>query len=67
MQGGGRLNFEEHIRILLFFLIGLAITFIIAFTLDSTKLWLSVIVVITIFGAIIIVLSRSKDDIGKTD
>lgn len=61
------MDFEEHVKILMFFLMALAILFIIAFTLSAQKLWLSTLVVIAIVGSIIIVLARSKDEIGKTD
>jgi hypothetical protein len=65
--GGKAMDFEEHVKILMFFLMALAILFIIAFTFSVQKLWLSALVVIAIVGCIIIVLARSKDEIGKTD
>ena len=61
------MNFEEHVRLVLFFLMGLAIAFIVAFTFGPAKLWLSVLSIIVIFACIVIVLARSKDEIGKTD
>jgi hypothetical protein len=61
------LNFEEHVKVLMFFLMGLTILFIIAFTLNLQKLWLSVLGVIGVIGCIIIILARSDDDIGQTD
>ena len=65
--GGVHLNFEDHIKILMFFMMGLVILFIIAFTLEVQKLWLSALAMITVVGCIIIILSRSKDEIGQTD
>ena len=61
------MNFEEHIKIIMFFLMGLAVAFIVAFTFSSLNLWLSILSIIVIFVVIVIVLARSKDDIGKTD
>ena len=61
------MNFEEHVKILLFFLLGLIVLFIIAFTLEIQKLWLSVLGSIGVIGCIVIVLARSKDEIGGTE
>ena len=61
------MNFEEHVRILIFFLIALIILFIIAFTFNVQKLWLAVLGSIGVIGGIVIVLARSKDEIGQTD
>jgi uncharacterized membrane protein YqjE len=51
----------------MFFLMGLTVVFIIAFTTSFQKLWMSVLGVIAVIGCIIIILARSKDEIGKTD
>ena len=61
------MNFEEHLKILLFFLLGLVVLFIISFTLEIQKLWLSVFGSIVIIGCIVVILARSKDEIGGTE
>ena len=61
------MNFEEHVKMLLFFLLGLIILFIIAFTIEMQKLWLSTFASLAIIGCIVIVLARSKDEIGGTE
>ena len=61
------MGFEEHVKILMLFLIALAILFIIAFTFEIQKLWLSTMATICIVGVIIIILARSNGEIGSTE
>ncbi len=61
------MNFEEHVKILLFFLLGLIVLFIISFSLEVQKLWLSVFGSIAVIGCMIVILARSKNEIGGTE
>lgn len=51
-------DFEEHLKLLLFFSIALFITFLVAFSLNIERLWVALIFVMVIVVGIIIVLAR---------
>lgn len=60
-------EFAGHIRILMLFCIGLLVAFIIAFTMDNLRLWLSTLASASIAVFVIAILARSNDETGKTD
>ena len=62
------MQFTEHVRILIFVLIGFLALFVIAYTLEMTRLWIAAFVVIIVLSGTIAVLARwSKYDIEETD
>ncbi len=62
------MQFSEHIRILIFVLIGFLALFVIAYTLEMTRLWIAAFVVIIVLSGTIAVLARwSRYDVEETE
>jgi len=62
------MQFTEHVRILIFVLIGFLALFVVAYTLEMTRLWLAAFVVIIVLSGTIAVLARwSRYDVEETD
>ena len=62
------MQFSEHVRILIFVLIGFLALFVVAYTLEMTRLWIAAFVVIIVLSGTIAVLARwSRYDVEETD
>ena len=62
------MQFTEHVRILIFVLIGFLALFVIAYTLEITRLWIAAFVVIIVLSGTIAVLARwSRYDVEETE
>jgi len=62
------MQFTEHVRILIFVLIGFLALFVIAYTLEITRLWIATLVVIIVLSGTIAVLARwSRYGIDETE
>jgi len=61
------MQFSEHVRILIFVLIGFLALFVVAYTLEMTRLWIAAFVVIIVLSGTIAVLARwSRYDVEET-
>lgn len=61
-------EFDEHVKILIFALLGFMVTFAIAYSQDWQRLWVSLFIIILIlFMAIAILARSSKVEINQTD
>lgn len=61
-------EFEEHVKILIFALLGFMVVFAIAYSQDWERLWISIFIIILIlFMAIAILARSSKLEIEQTD
>ena len=62
-------EFTNHILILQIFLMGLAIAFIITFSLEVKRAWLAILVILLLVLTTITILARSDDNgnIGETN
>lgn len=61
-------QFVEHVRILIFTLLIFSVIFIVAYTLEMTRLWIASLAVIAILASAIAVLARwSGYDTGETE
>ncbi len=62
------MQFSEHVRILIFVLIGFLALFVVAYSLKITRLWIAAFVVIIVLSGTIAVLARwSRYDVEETD
>jgi len=60
------MQFSEHVRILIFVLIGFLALFVVAYSLEMTRLWIATFIVIIVLSGTIAVLARwSKYDIEE--
>lgn len=60
-------EFTEHIKLLLCFVMGFLVIFIIAFWLESTRLWLSTLMTVAVLVFIIALLAGGDNETGRTD
>ncbi len=62
------MQFSEHVRILIFVLIGFLAIFVVAYSLEMTRLWIAAFVVIIVLSGTITVLARwSRYDAEETE
>jgi hypothetical protein len=61
-------EFDEHVKILIFALLGFMVIFAIAYSQDWQRLWVSLFIIILILFMAIAILARSnKVEIKQTD
>ncbi len=61
-------EFDEHVKILIFALLGFMVVFAIAYSQDWQRLWVSLFIIILILFMAIAILARSnKVEIKQTD
>lgn len=60
-------SFEDHVKYLVFFLMGLIALFVAAFTLQLQELWLSSFASVIVAAAVILILARFGGSNGRTD
>lgn len=60
-------EFTEHIKILMFALFALLITFILAFSMELQRIWFPTLLAIITILAVIAILARSNSEIQQTD
>ena len=62
------MQFSEHVRILIFVLIGFLALFVVAYSLEMTRLWIASFVVVIVISGTIAVLARwSRYDVEETE
>jgi hypothetical protein len=60
-------EFTEHIKILIFALFALLVTFILAFSMEVQRIWFPCLLAIITILAVIAILARSSSEIQQTD
>ncbi|WP_456329496.1 hypothetical protein [Archaeoglobus sp.] len=62
------MQFVEHVRILIFALLIFSALFVVAYTLEMTRLWFACLAVMIVISGAIAVLARwSRIDSGETE
>jgi len=62
------MQFAEHVRILVFALLIFAVLFVVAYTLEMTRLWFACLAVMIVISGAIAVLARwSRYDAEETE
>ena len=62
------MQFVEHVKILVFALLIFSVLFVVAYTLEMTRLWFACLAVMIVISGAIAVLARwSRIDSGETE